>query len=554
MSIYLKLFFAFSVVVALAVGATTHGIRAVAEAGSLVVRLYDQPFMAVSHARVAQTRFSDARAAMERALLLRDSAHASTHPQLEAAMTDVIAELKIVNERGGKDGHDKVIVDAERLAQAWYQTGLLIISPPAEGLTKLPLPAHVVQQGDAVAAAIDQVVEDASAYGFEFRSQAEANVATLKSSLTILAVVAGVVGILVLVGIAYSFGSAIRNAMAISERIAHGNLSHEIRTTRRDELGRLLVSLKQMQEALKRQSESQRSAAAIKDRDHANDVARRERVEQQIAGFRSSISDMLKQADEVTGQLNRTAMTLSQIATNADNQAKEAVGSAEETSGNVANVAAGAGQLGESVRQITGQLASAAEVVSRATEMANSTNDTIVGLAESAGRIDDIVGLIRSIAEQTNLLALNATIEAARAGDAGRGFSVVASEVKALATQTANATAEISSQISGVQASTSQAVERIKSIAAIILKVNSVTTEIASAVGQQGVATDEISRNIQGAAAATQNVARNISETTAAIGETSRAAADVLKAAEYLTSHASELRASVDQFLHDVAA
>jgi methyl-accepting chemotaxis protein len=467
MSIYLKLFFAFSVVVALAVGATSYGIRAVAEAGSLVVRLYDQPFMAVSHARAAQTRFSDARAAMERALLLRDSAHASTNAQLEAAMNDVIAELKIVNERGGKDGHDQVIVDAERLAQTWYRTGLLIVRPPAEGLTKLPLAAHVVQQGDAVAAAIDQVVEDASAYGFEFRSQAEANVAALRSNLTILAVVAGVVGILVLVGIAYSFGSAIRNAMAISERIAHGNLSHEIRTTRRDELGRLLVSLKQMQEALKSQSESQRSAAEIKDRDHASQIARRERVEQQIAEFRASISDMLKQADEVTGQLNRTAMTLSQIATEADNQAKEVVGSAKETSGNVANVAAGAGQLGESVRQITGQLASATEVVGRATEMANLTNDTIVGLADSAGRIDDIVGLIRSIAEQTNLLALNATIEAARAGDAGRGFSVVASEVKALATQTANATAEISGQISGVQCSTTQAVERIKAIASI---------------------------------------------------------------------------------------
>src|SRR5215831_803576 len=284
---------------------------------------------------------SDAYAAMERALTLRDAAHASTREQLEAALSDVIAELKIVRDRGGTANAEGV-ANAERLVQSWYRTGLLIGNPPPEGLTEVPLPAHVMQQGDAVAGAIDRVVEDASAYGFEFRSQAEANVAALRSNLTKLAIVAGVVGILVLAGIAYSFGSAIRNAMAISERIAHGNLSHEIRTTRRDELGRLLVSLKQMQEAFKRQSESQRSAAAIKDRDHANDVARRERVEQQIAGFRSSISDMLKQADEVTGQLNRTAMTLSQIATNADNQAKEAVGSAEETSGNVANVAAGA--------------------------------------------------------------------------------------------------------------------------------------------------------------------------------------------------------------------
>jgi len=553
MSIYLKLFLAFSIVVGLAVGATYYGIRAVAEAGGLVVRLYDHPFMAVSHARAAQARFSDAYAAMERALTLRDAAHASTREQLEAALSDVIAELKIVRDRGGTANAEGV-ANAERLVQSWYRTGLLIGNPPPEGLTEVPLPAHVMQQGDAVAGAIDRVVEDASAYGFEFRSQAEANVAALKSNLTILAVATGVVGFLLSLGIAYSFGRAIRNAMTISERIADGNLSQNISTARRDELGRLIVSLKQMQEALKSQAESQRSAAEVKDRDHAGQVARRQRMEQQIAEFRGSIRDMLEQADEVTHQLNRTATRLSEIATEADSRAKEAVGAAQDTSGNVANVATGVEQLRDSVHQITGQLASATNIVSRAAEMAHATNDTIVGLADSAGRIDTVVSLIRSIAEQTNLLALNATIEAARAGHAGRGFSVVASEVKALATQTATATADISSQITEVQTSTSHAVEKIKSIATVMTKIDSVTTEIAAAVGQQGSATERISHNIQGAAGATKNVAQSVVETTAAIGETNRAAAEVLKVAEYLTAHASGLRASVDQFLKEVAA
>ena len=553
MSIYFKLFLAFSVVVGLAVGATYYGIQAVAEAGGLVVRLFDQPFMAVSHARAAQGRFSDAYAAMERALTLRDAAHASTRGQLEAAMSDVIAELKIVRDRGGTANVEGV-ANAERLVQSWYQTGLLIVNPPPGGLTEVPLPAHVMQQGDAVAGAIDRVVEDASAYGFEFRSRAEANVAALQSNLTILAVATGVVGFLLSLGIAYSFGRAIRNAMTISERIADGNLSQDISTARRDELGRLIVSLKQMQEALKSQAESQRSAAEIKDRDHASQIARRQRMEREIAEFRSSISDMLARADEVTEQLNRTAMRLSEIATEADSRANEAAGAAHETSGNVANVATGVEQLHDSVHQITGQLASATEIVTRATEMAQATNDTIVSLAQSADRIDDVVGLIRSIAEQTNLLALNATIEAARAGDAGRGFSVVASEVKALATQTATATADISGQISGVQTSTSQAVERIKSIAAVMTRIDLVTAEIATAVERQGTATERISQNIQNAAGATRNVAQNVAETTAAIGETNRAAAEVLKVAEYLTTHASGLRASVDQFLKEVAA
>jgi methyl-accepting chemotaxis protein len=552
-SIRLKLFSAFSVVVALAVGTTYYGIRATSEAGGLVVQLYDEPFMAVSHARAAQARFGEARAAMERELLLRDTSPESDDALLETAMNDVMAELKVVSERGGKSGHAEKVAAAERLGQIWYRSGLQIIRPPAEGVTELPLPENVMRQADVVAAAIDQVVEDASAFGFEFRSQAEHNVVALKFNLTALALATGAVGILLSFAIAYSFGRAIRNAMAISERIAEGDLSQDISVRRRDELGRLLVSLRQMQEALKRQATTQRSAAELKDRDHSNQVAQRRRIEEQITEFRGSVGNMLKQADEMTERLNLTARTLAEISTEADSRAKAAAGSAEETSENVANVAASALQLGQSVREITGRLASATEVVGRASEMAHTTNVMIVGLAESAGRIDEVVGLIRSIAEQTNLLALNATIEAARAGHAGRGFSVVASEVKALATQTAKATEDISGQISGVQSSTSQAVERIKSIAAIMTVIDSVTAEIAASVEQQGTATAEISRNIQSAVSATQNVARNVVGTTAAIGETSRAAAEVLQAAEYMTNHASDLRVSVDHFLRNVA-
>ncbi len=87
---------------------------------------------------------------------------------------------------------------------------------------------------------------------------------------------------------------------------------------------------------------------------------------------------------------------------------------------------------------------------------AERTGAVIRELSQAAARIGDFIGLISNIASQTNLLALNATIEAARAGDAGKGFSVVASEVKELASQTAKATDEIESQISAIQATTSR--------------------------------------------------------------------------------------------------
>src|SRR4029079_372764 len=137
-------------------------------------------------------------------------------------------------------------------------------------------------------------------------------------------------------------------------------------------------------------------------------------------------------------------------------------------------------------------------MVSRnAVDEAERTMTAMRSLADAAARIDEIVDVIQWIAAQTNLLALNATIEAARAGDAGKGFSVVASEVKNLANQTAKATEEIGGQISGIQRATKSSVEAIERIFKTIENVNQISTTIASAVEEQGAATQEIARNVE---------------------------------------------------------
>jgi methyl-accepting chemotaxis protein len=182
------------------------------------------------------------------------------------------------------------------------------------------------------------------------------------------------------------------------------------------------------------------------------------------------------------------------------------------------------------------------------------TDAIVQALADAAGKIGDVVGLITNVASQTNLLALNATIEAARAGDAGKGFAVVASEVKSLAQQTARATEEIGAQINQIQHATGEAVTAIKGIAGVIEGVNGISIAIATAVEQQGAATAEIARNILQAATGTRDVASNVAGVKEAAHDTATAANDVLLAAGGLARQADQLAREVDGFVTGVKA
>jgi methyl-accepting chemotaxis protein len=164
------------------------------------------------------------------------------------------------------------------------------------------------------------------------------------------------------------------------------------------------------------------------------------------------------------------------------------------------------------------------------------------------------VKLITAIAEQTNLLALNATIEAARAGEAGRGFAVVASEVKQLASQTAKATEEIGAQIAGMQAATQDSVSAIKEIGGTIGRIAEIASMISATVEEQGAATQEIARNVGEAAKGTAMVASNITDVNRGAGETGSASAQVLSSAQSLSGESNRLKLEVDKFLSTVRA
>jgi len=180
---------------------------------------------------------------------------------------------------------------------------------------------------------------------------------------------------------------------------------------------------------------------------------------------------------------------------------------------------------------------------------AEAVNGKVGELAGAAQQIGEVVALIRSIAEQTNLLALNATIEAARAGEAGRGFAVVASEVKNLASQTARATEDITQHIQRVQEETASAVGAIQGIGKTITSMSRISGDIAAAVEQQTAATTDISRHVQDVSTSTSQVSSAIEsmiKTAQHSGSTSNQALD---AANRLSSDAATLSREVDGFL-----
>jgi methyl-accepting chemotaxis protein len=552
MSIRYKIFGAFSVVIMLAGVLAFYGIRGISDSGDLVVRLFDGPLMAINHARSAHAALNEARLLMYRSSVEGTSKEAVT--KFEKLIKNVNEDIAVVRERVHSPNVSKAREQAEGSLKQWSASVLKILKPAEGGQTEIPAAFVVARQGDAAIAAVDDLVETVAAYGFEYRTEAEAAVANSRTTMTALAVGTAVVGLLIALAFSFSLGRPISAAMHVAERVATGNLTDQIIVRRRDELGRLLKSLAVMQTSLKARADDDLALISSKDQTSAEQTSRRQRLESEIEAFRSAFSEVLANTDRMTGELSDTAKSLSSIASAAGAQSSAAASSAGETSANVQTVAEAASQLGDSVQSIQSQVQDATATVQRASSMAVAANDTIGALARAAQQIDEVVGFIRTIAGQTNLLALNATIEAARAGEAGRGFAVVASEVKALANQTAKATEEISAQITEVQNATRQAVDNVGAITAIMGDIDSFTAALSAAVQEQNAAAIEITRSIGNAATGTANVARSIAGTAEATENTNRSADRVLATATGLSQQAAHLRSSVDRFLANVAA
>jgi methyl-accepting chemotaxis protein len=172
---------------------------------------------------------------------------------------------------------------------------------------------------------------------------------------------------------------------------------------------------------------------------------------------------------------------------------------------------------------------------------ANASNTTIDALAKAANQIGDIVSVINQISEQTNLLALNATIEAARAGEAGRGFSVVASEVKTLATQTGKSTEQIGAKVAEIQSTTREVVASLAGVAETIDQFSGVTASVSAAIEQQRAATEHFVVSARETSAAVSKIVNRMNDIADMVQRSSEAAQDVSTVAASMQSTSQAL-------------
>jgi methyl-accepting chemotaxis protein len=313
---------------------------------------------------------------------------------------------------------------------------------------------------------------------------------------------------------------------------------------RRDEVGALARSIAVFQDAMRRNKELSRTVID----DAQARAQRQESMSTEIGRFGADVEATLAELAVISNQMLSAS---SELARAADQAAERTAGAAEasgDASANVRDIASAADELAASVAEIDRQVAQSNIIAAKAVSEAERTNATVKELNDAAGRIGDVVRLITDIAEQTNLLALNATIEAARAGDAGRGFAIVAQEVKALSGQTARATDDIAAQIASMQNATTRSIQAIGAIERTIREIGEISGAIAAAVTEQGAATQEIARSVETAAKRTSETAGEVERVGDATTATRTNAATVKTVADNLGTVAARIGSQVDQF------
>jgi len=339
----------------------------------------------------------------------------------------------------------------------------------------------------------------------ERRDAESAQARSLQLISTLLALLVGIIAALV---ITRQITRPIQETLAVVERIASGDLSHNIQVTRRDELGVLQQGIQRMGTTLR----------------------------ELISGIRDGVTQIANAAEELSAVTEQTSAGVNSQKIETDQVAT----AMHEMTATVQEVARNAEQASRAAADADGQARAGDKVVAEAiaqierlaAEVARST-DAMTHLQQESNKIGSVMDVIKAVAEQTNLLALNAAIEAARAGEAGRGFAVVADEVRGLAQRTQKSTEEIEGLVAGLQNGTQQ-------VAAVMNNSRSLTDSSVELTRKAGVSLENITRTVSNIQSMNQQIAAAAEEQSAVAEEISRSIINVRDVSEQTATASDE--------------
>ncbi len=436
--------------------------------------------------------------------------------QLDAAVAS-LEQLNVhfaVTQQDALRQLEKALTDYRTAVRAYKATNNDVVQARKE----------MTDQGNTIVSLSEQLYQ----IQLDRRDAESAQARTLQLISTLLALV---VGIIAAVLITRQITGPLRETLAVVERIAGGDLSHDVKVTRRDELGVLQQGIARMGVTLRnlisgiRDGVTQIASAA-------------EELSAVTSQTSAGVNSQKIETDQVATAMHEMTATVQEVARNAE-EASQAAAAAD-------------GEAREGDKVVNEAIA---QIERLATEVVRSTEAMGV-LQQESDKIGSVMDVIKAVAEQTNLLALNAAIEAARAGEAGRGFAVVADEVRGLAQRTQKSTEEIEGLVAALQNGTQQvsavmnnsrsltdssvaltrkAGESLDNITRTVSNIQSMNQQIAAAAEQQSAVAEEISRSII-------NV-RDVSEQTAAASdETAKSSVELARLGGQLQEMVSHFR------------
>ena len=341
--------------------------------------------------------------------------------------------------------------------------------------------------------------------------------------IIIVAVIAALATVLLAWLLTRSIVTPLNRAVLAAQTIAGGDLSKAIEIDGKDEPARLLEALAAMQTNLRKTIE-------------------------QIAGSATQLGAAAEELSAVTEEASRGLQQQNNEIEQAATAVNEMTAAVEEVARNAVSTSEASNQSTHAAREGRDQVVKTVDAIQTMTHDVQNTAHMIEGLAAQGRDIGKVLDVIRAIAEQTNLLALNAAIEAARAGEAGRGFAVVADEVRALAHRTAQSTQEIEKMVAGIQNGTGEAVSSmqqsnqrtqstlemaraagvaLEQITQSIHQINERNLVIASASEEQAQVSREVDRNLVNIRDLATQSAAGANQTSAATHELSGLAVDL---------------------------